>query len=288
MTTTIQQRTIYKNQDQFFIVLKKTPKTIATIEVEVWGMSERPSLRRINAKVYKTTDGVNGAFNISKRAKTDLNEDVEFAYLNLSPFGFGKKKVLLSADYILEGWEDTIDNNIETLERNFKNDKWIIAEEDSETDFEDMEEAQPRRMTFEEYCETDESKALDIEETKHIDNCQAIGRLANEKKAKGEEYDFKEHMREENRRHKNAREEIYNKLPDGDMEEAHIRYVDSDYNKLMNEEDEYHQDRVKCINEMSKHREEKGWEHKLWWNVEMVKELRRHENAREEIYKQLP
>ena len=209
MTTTIQQRTIYKNQNQYFLVLKKTPKTIATIEVEVWGMSERPSLRRINAKVYTTSDNVNGAFNITKRAKTDLNNDIEFAYLPTSPFGFGKKKVLLSADKQLRGWEDTIDNTIETLERNFKNDKWIIAEEDSETDFEDMEE-------------------------------------------------------------------------------AHIRYVDSDYNKLMNEEDEYHQDRVKCIIEMSKHREEKGWEHKLWYIVEMKKECIRHENAREEIYHKLP
>ena len=217
MTTTIQQRTIYKNQNQYFLVLKKTPKTIATIEVEVWGMSERPSLRRINAKVYTTSDNVNGAFNISKRAKTDLNENVEFAYLNLSPFGFGKKKVLLSADYILEGWEDTIDNYIETLERNFKNDKWIITEEDSETDLEDMEEAQPKKykkgMTFEEYCETDVSKELDIEETKHIKICQAIGRLASEKKEKGEEYDFKKHMMEEYKRHENAKEDIYYKLP---------------------------------------------------------------------------
>jgi len=209
MTTTIQQRTIYKNQDRYFLVLKKTPKTIATIEVEVWGMSERPSLRRITAKAYTTSDNVNGAFNITKRAKTELNNDIEFAYIPTSPFGFGKKKVLLSADKQLRGWEDTIDNTIETLERNFKNDKWIIAEEDSETDFEDMEE-------------------------------------------------------------------------------AHIRYVDSDYNKLMNEEDEYHQDRIKCINEMSKHREEKGWEHKLWFKVEMVKECRRHENAKEDIYYKLP
>ena len=216
MTTTIQQRTIYKNQDQYFLVLKKTPKTIATIEVEVWGMSERPSLRRINAKVYTTTDGVNGAFNISKRAKTDLNEDVEFAYLNLSPFGFGKKKVLLSADYILEGWEDTIDNNIETLERNFKNDKWIIAEEDSETDFEDMEEARPeyKRMTFEEWTETDQFKEEDEEEKKHIKTCQALGTLAQQKKEKGKEHKlwFKIEMITENRRHENAKEEIKNKF----------------------------------------------------------------------------
>ena len=216
MTTTIQQRTIYKNQDQYFLVLKKTPKTIATIEVEVWGMSERPSLRRINAKVYKTTDGVNGAFNISKRAKTDLNEDVEFAYLNLSPFGFGKKKVLLSADYILEGWEDTIDNYIETLERNFKNDKWIIAEEDSETDLEDMEEARPeyKRMTFEEWTETDQFKEEDEEEKKHIKTCQALGTLAQQKKEKGKEHKlwFKIEMITENRRHENAKEEIKNKF----------------------------------------------------------------------------
>jgi len=217
MTTTIQQRTIYKNQNQYFLVLKKTPKTIATIEVEVWGMSERPSLRRINAKAYTTSDNVNGAFNITKRAKTELNDDVEFAYLPTSPFGFGKKKVLLSADKQLRGWEDTIDNTIETLERNFKNDKWIIAEEDSETDFEDMEEAQPKKykegMTFEEWCETDESKELDIEQTKHIKICQAIGRLASEKNEKGEEYDFNKHMMDEYKRYENAREEIYHKFP---------------------------------------------------------------------------
>tara|TARA_R110000764_G_scaffold52164_1_gene113618 strand:+ start:26 stop:649 length:624 start_codon:yes stop_codon:yes gene_type:complete len=207
MTTTIQQRTIYKNQDQYFLVLKKTPKTIATIEVEVWGMSERPSLRRINAKVYKTIDGVNGAFNISKRAKTDLNENVEFAYLNLSPFGFGKKKVLLSADYILEGWEDTIDNYIETLERNFKNDKWIIAEEEAQPEY--------KRMTFEEWSETDQFKEMEEEEKKHIKTCQALGTLAQQKKEKGEEYSlwFKIEMVKECRRHENAREEIYIKLP---------------------------------------------------------------------------
>ena len=66
-------------------------------------------------------------------------------------------------------------------------------------------------------------------------------------------------------------------------EEVREHYVDSDFNKLMNEEDEYHQNRVKCIIEMSKHREEKGWEHKLWYIVEMKKENVRHENAREEL-----
>ena len=274
MTTTIQQRTIYKNQDQYFLVLKKTPKTIATIEVEVWGMSERPSLRRINAKVYKTTDGVNGAFNISKRAKTDLNENVEFAYLNLSPFGFGKKKVLLSADYILEGWEDTINNNIETLERNFKNDKWIIAEEEAQPEY--------KRMTFEEWCETDEFKAMDIEEIKHIEICQALGTLAKQKKDKGEEHKlwFKVEMIKEGRRHDNAKDKIYNKLPNGDI----VKECEEE----LKQETEIHSKILEATYILYKQRQEQGVESQDWLSVEIDKEGRRHENAKEDIYYKLP
>jgi len=208
MTTTIQQRTIYKNQDRYFLVLKKTPKTIATIEVEVWGMSERPSLRRITAKAYTTSDNVNGAFNITKRAKTELNNDIEFAYIPTSPFGFGKKKVLLSADKQLRGWEDTIDNTIETLERNFKNNKWIITEEDSETDFEDMEEA---NTDIEKECEEELEKELET----HSKILEAIKILAKQKKEQGQEITnwLRFEMAKEYKRHENAKEDIYYKLP---------------------------------------------------------------------------
>jgi len=98
MTTTIQQLPAYPNEVPLFM-RHIPPPPLAFSDL----------MGKYNGKLFKgllpqciedntTSDNVNGAFNITKRAKTDLNNDIEFAYLPTSPFGFGKKKVLLSAD----------------------------------------------------------------------------------------------------------------------------------------------------------------------------------------------
>ena len=79
-------RTQGLEDDRFFYIIKRTPKTMATIEVEITDFTQDSLI--IKPKLYTTRDGEITSWNMTKRTKIYNIEDdeIEKVKLQLSPF----------------------------------------------------------------------------------------------------------------------------------------------------------------------------------------------------------